>query len=468
MGILRGHEPRSLASVCPVVNAIGSPRTTADRCPGALRLHEAADGPLARIRVPGGVLSIEQVDTLAAAAAELGDGRLHLTARGNVELRAVRDADALSRRLDSAGLLPAPSHERARNIVLSPLAGLDGAGHWPAGLDATQAVRGTDAALLAAPELAALSGRFLFGIDDGRGDVLALEPDLAAVLLEPEAERTEPLARLLVGESGGPAVRLTDIPAALVAAAGAFLDHTRTIPEGAWRIDDLPDARAAIDLVHAAIARAVPTWDTGAPTPPRDARGTGPRPGLHTHPDTGATTLVAALPLGTADAEAWLAAAMCAAYGDSLVRTTPWRGFVLAGMPVEAAAATAARLTASGLVADPDDAWVGLGACTGLPGCAKSRADVRADATKLRERLAQRPDRDMELPLHLCGCERRCGHPRTEHVEAVATGDRRYVVARVGAHPHETDTGAPLAGRHTSGRGELTHAVIRANTRSTA
>lgn len=465
MGMVCARERRSLAPVSTVVNALTSTtRVAGDRCPGALRLHQAADGPLARIRVPGGLLTVEQVETLAVATVELGDGRLHLTARGNVEVRAVRDADALVGRLESAGLLPTPTHERVRNIVVSPLAGLDGQGHWPHDLDVTATVRRLDADLVAQPELAELSGRFLLGIDDGRGDALALEPDLAAVLLAPGSPSVEPLARLLVGGTQGPAVRLADIPAALVAAARAFLEHARTIPSGAWRIDDLADPQTAVDLVRDAVARAVATRHSDAATLPRDARGTGPRPGLHPHPSTGATTLVAALPLGTADADAWLAAALCAAYGDSLVRTTPWRGLVLAGMPVEAAAAAAARLTASGLVTDPGDAWVGLGACTGLPGCAKSRADVRADATKLRKRLAKRPDRDTPLPVYLSGCERRCGHPRTEHVEAVATGDRRYVVARVGAHPHDADA----TGSHTPGRGELTDAVLRANTRSTA
>ncbi|NEC21566.1 cobalamin biosynthesis protein CobG, partial [Streptomyces parvus] len=66
-------------------------------------------------------------------------------------------------------------HERARNIVASPLAGLDGSpavSGWLAELDGL--VCGSAAA-------ASLSGRFLFALDDGRGDVDALGADVTLI-----------------------------------------------------------------------------------------------------------------------------------------------------------------------------------------------------------------------------------------------------------------------------------------------
>src|SRR3954453_4608101 len=96
-------------------------RTGADACPGALQTHAAADGGLARVRVPGGVLTAAQVRVLADAARELGDGHLEMTSRGNLQLRGLPDgAEAdLGDRLAVAGLLPSATHERVRNVLSS-------------------------------------------------------------------------------------------------------------------------------------------------------------------------------------------------------------------------------------------------------------------------------------------------------------------------------------------------------------
>ena len=124
-------------------------RVRADACPGAVTLHQAADGGLARIRIPGGLVSGPQLIALADATRNLGDGRLELTSRGNIQIRALAPgaADELARRLAASGLLPSVTHERVRNIVASPLAGIDN------DRDLTYLVRELDRALCERPAL---------------------------------------------------------------------------------------------------------------------------------------------------------------------------------------------------------------------------------------------------------------------------------------------------------------------------
>src|SRR4051812_29203442 len=147
-------------------------RDRADACPGALQTHAAADGALARVRVPGGGLSSAQLAALASAARELGDGALELTSRGNVQLRGLAPGTEpeLGDRLAGAGLLPSPTHERIRNVLASTLSGRTSGGV----VDVRPWVPALDAGLCADPQLAGLPGRFLVTLDDGRGDVAGL------------------------------------------------------------------------------------------------------------------------------------------------------------------------------------------------------------------------------------------------------------------------------------------------------
>ncbi|MDT3399576.1 nitrite reductase, partial [Streptomyces sp. B1866] len=181
--------PRAPVEASSLSGAAG--RGRADACPGALRLHPADDGFLARVRVPAGELTARQALVLAAVAEDLGDGLLDLTSRGNLQVRGLGSGcgGEFADRLRAAGLLPSDRHDRVRNVVASPLCGLDGAGYadvraWARELDALVCGGGT-AGPGAPAELAGLSGRFLFALDDGRGDVAALDADVT-LIAEPD------------------------------------------------------------------------------------------------------------------------------------------------------------------------------------------------------------------------------------------------------------------------------------------
>ncbi|WP_226600149.1 cobalamin biosynthesis protein CobG [Streptomyces violascens] len=394
-----------------------------DACPGALRLHTADDGRLARLRLPGGILTNRQVDALAAAAERYGDGHLGITSRGNAELRGIGDTcgTGLAELLRHTALLPSERHERIRNIVASPLAGLDGRGHgtlhpW---------LRELDALLCAQDWTPALSGRFLFALDDGRGDVAGLGADVT-LLAQAEGRAVVRVGASTVG------VAAADAPRAALEAARAFLATAAAAGTGAWRVRELPPGH------EVALARTLA--DAGIPAEPApvpDAHATAPAPGTAAAPD-GTYAVIVAPVLGRVTSTQLRA--LAGPGGE--VRITPWRGFVLPGFDERAAREKLRRLHDAGFTTTPDAPWAGVGACTGRPGCAKALADVRRDAL---------PGPGV-LPVYWSGCERRCGHPHGDWVDVTATPDGHYTVAVRGAGERQV----PL------GDGELAIAVAAA------
>ncbi|GAA3408746.1 precorrin-3B synthase [Streptosporangium vulgare] len=571
-----------------------SGRSRLDACPGALQVHAAADGGLARVRVPGGRLTPFQLRELAEAASTYGGGVIELTSRANVQVRGLGPFDPSSpdsdtesgagnvagnvagsgfaARMARAGLLPSATHERIRNILASPLTGLDGpdgldgldgldgparlstpsgpggasgpnaasgpggteapdsgdapnrpdrpsrSGHPEGGgiVDITPLIGELDRRLCARPALAALPGRFMFALDDGRGDVAGLGADAGILPTGPDEA-----ALLLAGTDTGLRVPLNEAVTALLAAAEGFLDELATRDVTAWRIAELPGGSSLVaarvrtalgipgttpfDPVRPRVVSLGPVGVIGSTDGTGDGTGSATGTGGETAPGSGTgrgvgddveggteeeleagagdgtgdrgarVALGVAIPLGRLTSAMALLLADAASGGE--IRLTPWRGVVLPGLDRAEVAGTAARLEAAGLVVDPASPWIGVTACTGRPGCAKSLADVQADAATAitigtappsatppsttspvgSEPSGSEPSGDEPLesgpsgsgpyrseqagsgpsvappsgkgpgtdtlPVHWAGCGRRCGRPRGRVADVVATGD---------------------------------------------
>jgi precorrin-3B synthase len=332
------------------------------------------------------MISAAQLQALADLATGFGSGSLELTSRGSVQLRAVTDAMAVADAVAAAGLLPSATHERARNIVASPLSGRAG------GLaDVRPWVADLDTAIQAEPVLAALPGRFWFSLDDGRGDVSGLRADAGVQVLDADT-----VALLLAGVDTG--VRLS--PDAAVPTLVTIAARFQRIREKHWRIAELDDNAALM-------AGFVATAPAGHPAP---ADGTPPVGWIAQRDER--VTLGAAVPLGVLPART---AEFLAAIDAPLV-ITPWRSVLVCDL-TEPVADTALRVLAPmGLIFDENSPWLSVSACVGSPGCERSSADVRGDAIHAVESGSTTGRR------HYVGCERACGSPVDGEV-LVATPD---------------------------------------------
>lgn len=332
--------------------------TIADRCPGVLRPHRAEDGAVVRVRIPGGQTTGPVLAGVSRLSQRYGNGEIQLTTRASLQIRGLPDPvpRALVDGIASLGLLPSATHDRVRNVVASPLTGLVGGR-----ADLRPMISQLDRALCAEPELADLSGRFLFALDDGRGDVSELPFNLAYAADSP--------------------------------AGGRVVDGRRQHP--------IPVATSEVVPTLIRLAHALLTGRTFAPAAPTREQPEWPPLGAI----AGAASVL--VPLGLLTPEQTAAVCRLASGGPVLI--TPWRGLVVpdgaSGLPA---------LLRTGLVADGQSGWALVSACVGAPHCARTTLDTRAVATRLvADGVTER--------VHVSGCERRCGAPTIPHRELVAS-----------------------------------------------
>ena len=100
-------------------------RTRGDLCPGVFRPWPADDGALVRLRVPGGHFTRTTLLALLDVAESYGDGRVHLTKRANLQLRALPHADGVLIVTSKMRAITAVRREDQRAVVEPGVINLD-------------------------------------------------------------------------------------------------------------------------------------------------------------------------------------------------------------------------------------------------------------------------------------------------------------------------------------------------------
>jgi precorrin-3B synthase len=368
-------------------------------CPGVLHAIPARDGLLVRVRLPGGLLEPHQLRVLADLACAVGDGTLELTSRANIQLRAIRDRDLehLVEKIIGAGLLPSPLHDRVRNIVTSPIAGLDVAEL----IDPRPLVHAFDRRLTGEPEFAGLHPKFSFGIYGGSRRFSRDTDDISI-----EATGLIPgsyFALSMGGVATGYLVSAENAVDCMLAAASMCMELAKEagLPVRGKPVTAAPGATKRI--VDALSHLLTPSPFAFAVTRVEEAPW-----GLHPTSHAGRVSIIPSVPLGRlTTAQAHCLAAIATEFAGSL-RLAGWRGVVLGVVHKAAADLIVGRLEAAGLSCDGRDGFLGLAACAGSNGCDASLADVRSDAASLAQRLRGRAA-PPGWTVNLSGCEKRCG-----------------------------------------------------------
>ncbi|WP_077522111.1 precorrin-3B synthase [Metapseudomonas resinovorans] len=393
-----------------------APSVRPSACPGLLRIVQAKDGGICRIKLPCGRLDSEQVRAVATAASQHAGGVIEATNRANLQIRGVKAGaeQALIDVLLAARLgADSPGADDVRNLMVSPLAGLD-----PSALvDISPLAERILALLQDKPHFHALSPKFALLLDGGESMAMLEHPHDLWLSAMGSGEH----APFAFGLGGCPpqskddvaalaAVTREQVPALVEALLDLFLelatpDQTRmrhllaVYPEGDLLLR--LQQRLDVPLLPAG------DWHRPAPQPfahlgIRDSRHVGGAPAL-----------------GRLDATQLKALADLAdSQGDSSLRLTPWQSVLLPN--VRDPEATLRAMRDLGLATDARAPLARLVACTGSAGCAKGLADTKSDA------LALTPLLPADAMVHLSGCPRSCASAHVAPFTLLAVAPGRY------------------------------------------
>jgi precorrin-3B synthase len=399
-------------------------------CPGALRPMESGDGLIVRLKLTGGIVPLDLAMEIADWSRRFGNGEIDLTVRANLQIRGVTDATlpGLRDAIAEAGLLDEnPDGEAIRNVIASPLAGLDP----EALLDIRPTVAALEARLASDQRLYLLPPKFCFVVDDGGrlglGDIRA---DIRF-----EAKRIDGKLMFAIYDDGGEDRRIGSCNPEHVAEAAALL----TLGFFAYRRDLGPAIRRMRDVVAAIGIRTLAGGGARGSTksrahPSQRKLSAEDYLGMHSlsrnveaqaSPEHGYSIGVG-VPFGRVSAENFGILAQTAKQsGAKELRLTPWRAFLVPCPSEEGAQQIAQAVPPDAFILDPVDPRRRVAACVGAPACRSATTGVREDAGRLAPLV---PERTF---LHVSGCAKGCAHPRPAPVTLVGN-DGLYDLVRDG------------------------------------
>lgn len=382
-----------------------------------LRVVQALDGGICRIKLDGGSIQADQADAVALAAERFAGGVIEATNRANLQIRGIGPRhDALIEPLLNAGLGPRKlAGDDVRNLMLSPTAGID----RQMLLDTRPLAARILFTLQTHERFHELSAKFAVQLDGGEG--LAMLEHHHDLWLSALVRNGEPW--LAFGLAGTPldnpdgAVRLAQGHDLVVAVLELFLDLARPDQTRMRHVlAEIPRGEFLVQLARRVALQPPPDWRRGESID-------GLHIGIHSQHDD-RVYVGAAAPLGRLDAVMLRAAAQLARdKGDASLRFSPWQSLLLPNVRREDAPGVRARLEELGLLCSLEQPLAQLIACTGSSGCGKALADTKADARQLAELLQRQGG---ALKIHLSGCPRSCAAAHVAPATLLAVAPGRY------------------------------------------
>lgn len=390
---------------------------------GLFYVAPAQDSFMLRLRVPGCVLTSQQMRGLAEMAADWGAGRADITTRGSLQIREFQPKDIVRvlTKLQKIGMTSRGSGaDNIRNITASPLSGID-----PEELyDVSPLAEAMHYYILNSRDLYGLPRKFNIAFDNG-GSISALADtnDIGFVAVRVGEGHDIPAGSyfrvLLCGITGHKQFAmdcgiLLD-PSQVVAVAAAMV---RVYVENGDRTDrkkarlkylvDLWGIAKFVEETEKRLAFPLLRFPQGKCEPRKNIDRAG-HIGVHPQKQEGLNYIGVAVPVGRLPVSQMIAVADIAErYGVGELRLTVWQNLIIPNVAMENVEAVTESLLAAGLKIAAGTVMSGTVACTGNKGCRYASTDTKKHAVELATILDGSFSIQEPVNLHVTGCPHSC------------------------------------------------------------
>jgi ferredoxin-nitrite reductase len=400
-------------------------------CPGLFYGSRARDGVLSRMRIPGGILNVQQCWSIANLVDRYSTGCLQVTNRANLQIRELHSEipPEVWQDLQELGLASRRVEvDPIRNIMASPTAGID----RQQLLDTRPLVAAWDNYLQTHPELSELSAKFSIGFDGGES--VSIRNFRNDILLTAKKRSTNSqifFSLHLNGVETEIAISQSQCISVLATLTSAYLEYTQNQPRingkkprlrhllADWGAEKYL-GKVEKNLPFALRGEAIELSETNIS---QNSCGTGILPvteriftiapngnlGIHPQRQSDFSYIGIALPLGKLESKQLRNLANLAQnLGGSTLRLTPWQNLLISDIPNSQVSEVNQQIADLGLHSSATHLDSCLVACAGSSGCASAATDTQSHALAMVRDLAQKLTIDRSINIHFSGCEKSC------------------------------------------------------------
>jgi ferredoxin-nitrite reductase len=386
---------------------------------GLFFLSPVKDAFMARLRIPGGVVTTFQLRELARIAQELTSGYVQITTRANFQMRLIqpKDCPEFLRRVQSVGLhTRGTGADNIRNITANPTAGID-----PVELiDTLPFCRDMAQIILNDRSFYDMPRKFNIAYDGG-GLIGSVE-DTNDIGVKAVKVGDEILFRIALGGATGHKAFARDLgvvvpPAEInkvvVAALRIYIERGCRTDRKRARLKHLLE-KMSLEEYLAEIEKRLGKKLRRAPYDPAQMRWASQELS-HSHvgdfpqKQRGLNYVGATCPVGQITAKQMLRLAeLGELYGSGEIRLTVWQNFIIPNVPDAFVPTLKKALEKAGFSTKQSHLASGVIACTGNSYCKFAQANTKGHALELIKQLEKRVTLDQPVNIHVTGCPNSC------------------------------------------------------------